>query len=296
MTARRGMVWRPGSAWGPLLGRAITLGAARAGAPGGIRFTERQLYYETCRVLRPAPLKGLARRIPRTPPPPLRLPRFTWALDARGREDIPGLLPEPVATPSVGGAPPREPDLYDYGLPRLLVCQDRAIARMLLANHVHLEAACPVLAAEDDLPLDPRLVAALERAEGATAHVLHDASPAGLALPARIRAGLGPVPGVRVASLGLAPRHAEALHLMSGRRPDPVPDPLPALGSLPAGLRPREVAWLVEGRFTEVAAVRPARLLRTVLRLTRGSRTPRNSVWTELRDMRGAGFMTWPAE
>ncbi|MFE6482852.1 hypothetical protein ACFVGN_07955 [Streptomyces sp. NPDC057757] len=276
---------------GPLLGRAIALGAERAAAPGEIRFTERQLYYETCRVLRPAPPEGLARRIPRTPPPPLRLPRFTRALDALGREEMPGLLPEPAANPPVGAARAREPDLYDYGLPRLLVCQDRAIARMLLANHLHLEAACPVLAAEDDLPLDPRLLAALERAQGATVYVLHDASPAGLTLPARVRAEAGAVPGVRVASLGLVPRQAAALHLMSGRRPDPRP----ALGPLPAGLRPDEVAWLAEGRFTEVAAVRPARLLRTVLRLTRGPRPPRNSVWTELRDLRGAGFMTWPA-
>ncbi|MFI6334340.1 hypothetical protein [Streptomyces sp. NPDC050535] len=295
MTLRRGTGRRPdtapGPTPGPLLGRAIALGAARAGAPGGIRFTERQLYYETCRVLRPAPPEGLARRIPRTPPPPLRLPRFTRALDALGGEDTPGLLPEPVAAPPVGGAPAREPDLYDYGLPRLLICQDRGIARMLLANHLHLEAACPVLAAEDDLPLRPRLVAALERAEGATVYVLHDASPAGLTLPARVRAEVGPVPGVRVASLGLVPRQAAALHLLSGRRPAPVP----ALGPLPAGLRPHEVAWLAEGRFTEVAAVRPARLLRTVLRLTRGPRPPRNSVWTELRDMRGTGFMTWPA-
>lgn len=66
---------------------------------------------------------------------------------------------------------------------------------MLLANHVHLEAACPVLALPDALPLDPRLLAALERADGATVHVLHDASPEGVTLPARVRAALGPVPG-----------------------------------------------------------------------------------------------------
>ncbi|MCX5231605.1 hypothetical protein [Streptomyces sp. NBC_00233] len=287
--------------------RAITAAAARAGAPGGLRFTERQLYYETCRVLSPGStlLRG---RVPGTPAPVLRLPVFTRALEARGRETVPGLLPplpEPVAR--VEPAPSREPsersessessrssepDLYDYGLPRLLMCQDRSIAGMLLANHVHLEAACPVFAATDALPLDPRLLAALQRAEGATVYVLHDASPAGLAFPALVRAGLGPVPGVRVVSLGLVPRHAAALRLPTGRGRAPGPADRAAL---PAALRPREADWLAEGRFAEVAAVPPDRLLRTVLRLTRGPRPPRDSLWSGLRGLRGTGFMTWPA-
>ncbi|MFD8984734.1 hypothetical protein, partial [Streptomyces sp. NPDC059564] len=267
---------------------AIDAAAARAADPGGLRFTERQLYYETCRVLSPA--ARLLRRLPGTPPPALRLPAFTRALDGRGRETVPGLLPPaPPAGPARHQS--REPDLYDYGLPRLLLCQDRSIAAMLLANHVHLEAACPVLAVPDALPLDPRLLAALERADGATVHVLHDASPEGVTLPARVRDALGPVPGVRVSSLGLVPRHAGALRLPSGR--GPAPDP--AAGTdWPAALRPREAAWLARGRFAQVAAVPPARLVRTVLRLTRGPRPPRDSWWGDLSGLRTAGFLTWP--
>ncbi|MFB6617927.1 hypothetical protein ACIGFK_16975 [Streptomyces sp. NPDC085524] len=272
-----------------LLDLAIGRAAARAADPGGLRFTERQLYYETCRVLSRAP--RLLRRIPGTPAPVLRLPSFTRALDARGRDTVPGLLPAPVPPAGGPGARRSEPDLYDYGLPRLLLCQDRSIAAMLLANHVHLEAACPVLAAADALPLAPSLVAALERAEGATVHVLHDASPEGVALPARVRAALGPVAGVRVSSLGLVPRHVSALRLPTGRGPALAPE---AGARWPAALRPREAAWLARGRFAEVAAVPPARLVRTVLRLTRGPRPPRDSMWGELSGLRAAGFMTWP--
>ncbi|MFF9864725.1 hypothetical protein ACF1G0_04785 [Streptomyces sp. NPDC013953] len=280
-----------------LLDLAIGRAAARAAAPGGLLFTERQLYYATCRVLSPG--AALPVRIPHTPAPPLRLPVFTRALDARGRQSVEGLLP-PVP-PRTGGVPAvrngtgeggtGEPDLYDYGLPRLLVCQDPAIARMLLANHVHLEAACPVIAAADALPLDPRLAAALERAGGATVHVLHDAGPAGIALPARIRSALGPLAGVRVTSMGLVPRHAAALRLPSGRGPAPGP----ALGALPPALRLAEADWLARGRFAEVAAVPPARLVRTVLRLTRGTRPPRSSLRSDLRGLRATGFMTWPS-
>ncbi|MFG3491736.1 hypothetical protein ACIQ9R_03130 [Streptomyces sp. NPDC094447] len=284
-----------------LTGRAIAAAAARAAAPGGLRFTERQLYYETCRVLSPG--EALLRRLPGTPAPVLRLPVFTRALEAYGRENVPGLLPSPPvprlrpdpATDPAGhpeGPGAAEPDLYDYGLPRLLLCQDRSIAGMLLANHVHLEAACPVFAAADALPLDPRLLAALRRAEGATVYVLHDAGAAGVALPARVRSGLGPAPGVRVVSLGLVPRHAAALRLPAGRGPAPGPAELAAL---PAALRTREADWLAGGRFAELAAVPPGRLVRTALRLTRGPRPPRDSLWSGLRGLRATGFMTWPA-
>ncbi|MFM9443638.1 hypothetical protein [Streptomyces acidiscabies] len=268
----------------PLLSRAITVAARRAAAPGDLRFTERQLYYETCRVLRPLP--PAPARVPYSPPPPVRLPHFTEALHDL---DLPGLLPAAEPAPTTG-APAREPDLYDYGVPRLLICQNREIAGMLLANHVHLEAACPILAAPDDLPLDPRLIGALARAGAATVHVLHDASPTGITLPAKVRDSLGPVPGVRVVSLGLVPRHAQTLHLVSGRRPGRVPP----IGPLPHGLKAAEVDWLAAGRFAEVAAVPPARLVRAVLRLTRGPRPARASAWSELRDLRTAGFMTWP--
>ncbi|HEY8982553.1 MAG TPA: hypothetical protein VIU15_23560 [Streptomyces sp.] len=268
----------------PLLRRAIAEAARRAAIPGNLRFTERQLYYETCRVLRPRPAP--LRRVPYSPPPPVRLPHFTEALLGL---HLPGLLPAATPAPTTGG-PAAEPDLYDYGVPRLLICQDRQIAGMLLANHVHLEAACPILAAPDDLPLDPRLRDALAEAGTATVHVLHDASPTGITLPAKIRDSLGPVPGVRVTSLGIVPRHAQTLHLVSGRRPGRVPP----IGPLPHGLKAAEVDWLARGRFAEVAAIPPARLVRAVLRMTRGPRPVRASVWSELRDLRTAGFMTWP--
>ncbi|MGW4236988.1 hypothetical protein ACWEJP_09100 [Streptomyces sp. NPDC004749] len=298
-----------------LLDRALAKAVVRVAAPGGIRFTDRQLYYEACRVLRP--LGALPRRVPLSPAPPVRYESFARAV--RRYEErygkVPGLLgpvPVPEPVPPLPPAPrqsaPRQPapapDLYDYGLPRLLVCQNRAVARMLLANDVHLEAACPVLAA-DDLPLGPRLVAGLVRAgEGSgsgtgTVYVLHDADASGLALAARIRGELRQDaardggPAVRVSSLGLAPRHALALHLFSPRGPRRQ---LGADDRLPAALTPRERGRLARGRTAEVEAVPPDRLLRTVLRLVRGPRTPLPSAWTwpGLRDLRTAGFMTWP--
>ncbi|MFJ9590618.1 hypothetical protein [Streptomyces acidicola] len=271
-----------------LLDRALTTAIARAGTPGRIRFTERQLYYEMCRVLRP--VHTVPRRVPLTPVPPLRYERFEETLRRRDGE-TPGLLAPLPAAPSVQHQP-AEPDLYDYGLPRLLVCQSRSVARMLLANDLHLEAACPVFAA-DDAPLDPRLVAGLSRVDGATVHVLHDASTTGIALTARVRAE---VPGIRVASMGLVPRHATALHLISQRGTAPTPATAPGPAGAASGLEPRELEWLADGRTAEVESVPPARLLRTVLRMVRGPRASGYSVWTGLRELRTAGFMTWPSD
>lgn len=275
---------RPAPRRRPLLDGALTVAAARAGAPGGLQYTERQLYYELCRLLQP--LHAGPRRVPYTLAPPVRWARFAEALERR-RDELPGLLAPagPPAAPLGRMAP--ESDLYDYGLPRLLICQSPEITRMLLANDIHLEAACPVVA-DDGPPLDERLVAALERAGDAVVHVLHDASPTGLARYEAAREAYGK--RLRVRSMGLVPRHAAGLHLTTGRGPAPY------RGPLPAALRPEERAWLGSGRTVELAAVRPARLLHTVIRQVRGTAAaPRRTPFGDrVRSLRGAGFLTWP--
>jgi hypothetical protein len=258
--------------------RALAAAVVRAGAPGRIRFTRRQLYYELCRGL--LPLHRLPRRVRFTLPAPVGYDRFLAALERHG--PVPGLLADPAAREPT----PRDdvPDLYDYGLPRLLVCQDAAIAGMLLANELHMESACPVFALPD-LPLDPRLTAALLRTGDAVVYVLHDAGPAGYAAVESVRRWAGEL---RVQPLGLRPVHAAALHLTAGPR-----EPRTALAA-PAGLEPWEARRLRTGRTVEVAAVNPARLLRTVHRLVRGqTRTRRRTA--RLRQLQAAGFMTWPA-
>ncbi|MFF5227817.1 hypothetical protein [Dactylosporangium sp. NPDC000521] len=261
------------------LDRAVASAVVRAGAPGRIRFTRRQLYYEVCRGL--LPLHRLPRRFRFTLPAPVGYERFLAALDRHG--PVPGLLDDPAARVAAPGDD--VPDLYDYGLPRLLVCQDAAIAGMLLANELHMESACPVFA-ERDLPLDPRLTAALRRTGDATVFVLHDAGAAGYATVEAVREWAGEL---RVHPLGLRPVHAAALHLTAAARTAASPGM-----AAPAGLEPWEVRRLRAGHTVEVAAVNPARLLRTVHRLVRGqSRTRRRSA--RLRQLQAAGFMTWPA-
>jgi hypothetical protein len=211
---------------------------------------------------------------------------------------VPGLLPAVDGVPHRHGWLGAESDVLDYGLPRLLICADAGIARMLVANDLHMEATCAVFA-EADLPLDPRLSQALGRFAGAAVYVLHDASVAGLSLPGRIHDALALPAGVPVSTLGLLPGHAGALHLAAqrdgGRRGGGAsPGGVPPGGALPATLTRREVRWLRSGRYAETAAVPPVQLVRTLHRLLRG-RQRRRGRRPDLRAAREAGFLSWPA-
>lgn len=198
-----------------MLDRLLRIAAERAAAPSGIRFTERQLYYEVCRIL--TPVHRIPRRFAFTVPTPLTYASFRTALDRHG--EMPGLLTIAPPKATRAGRHTPEPDLFDYGLPRLLVCESDAIAQMLRANGLPMESACPVLSAAE-LPLDPGIAGMLASVQG-TIYLLHDASATGLSFRARFME-LTEIPdGVRVVPLGLRPRQAGTLHLPHVRGPVP---------------------------------------------------------------------------
>jgi hypothetical protein len=248
-----------------VIDRAVASAVVRAGAPEDVAYTERQLYYETCRVLLPA------HRLPRRPrftvPAPVPYGRFVVALDRyrERRGEPPGLLAGSLSPPVIADGGPSAADLFDYGLPRLLVCQHADIAAMLLANELHMEAACAIVSAgvSAGVPLPDPLRECLARTGAPEVSVLHDADVDGLALAAELPARLGLPASARVTALGLRPVHAAGLHLAVPR-----------------------------GGAAEVAAVNPARLLRTLRRLMFGARRTRPPL--VLRRERAVGFLTWP--
>lgn len=306
-----------------LLDRALAVSCARAGA-FGVRYTERQLFFELCRTLMPLPelarrnrrralllpLLGLAalphraatarwtalglaaaggawlaRALPYTLHAPLDGAQFAAALGRRRAHfgNPPGLLP-PAAAPWLADDD-TAPDLYAYGLPRLLLCQDAAIARMLLENWLHMELGCAILPLEAHAPLPEPVRAMLTRSRRATVFVLHDAGAAGLELTRGLRGRLGLPPAVVLAPLGLRPLHARQMHLFATRSAPVAPRPLPPW------LTPDERAWLAAGRQAEVAAISPPRLLRTLRRFITGSAAVPP---VRFRAMRAAGFMDTP--
>lgn len=257
----------------------VGLALARIASPGPMAFTERQLYYETCRVVRTV---ALSDAFPHTTEPAIGFEPFREALGAivaeRGALD--GLLagPERAPLPLDG----REPDLAAYGLPRLLVCQSDEIARMLRANLFHMEVACAIVAMPVPAPLSDAHAAMLSRARHARVVALHDASPDGLSWIEGVSRRCELPPGARLRPAGLKPVHAMRLQLVArrGARSD----------AQWAALSATERAWLADGWSAEVTAVPPLRLLRALRRIVLDIVPPPEPEPVR----RDAGFMTWP--
>lgn len=229
----------------------------------------------------------LARLVPSTRPLPLTYVDFLDVLRTYCERcgEPPGLLPP--AEPLELTPPGREPDLLDYGLDRLLVCQDADIARMLLANRLHMEAKCAVVALADGVP--PAIATMLERTPGARVSLLHDASCAGLRLAAALHEQFDLPETIQTAAIGLRPTHAQRLHLFAKHTPaaetsDDV---------LPSYLTPGERRWLRAGWSAEVAALHPVRLLVKTRRILTDNVVSRWQLYNPRRD-RTTGFMTWP--
>ncbi|MFQ3681834.1 hypothetical protein [Roseiflexus sp.] len=230
----------------------------------------------------------LARRLPFTMTPPLADAAFEEALAtyrAQYGEPI-GLLADvlPSSLPIFDNY--REPDLYDYGLPYVIVCQDAAIAHMLRANDLHMVMGCAIVALEEATPLPDVLVTMLMRAAAPYVLLLHDASGEGLTFAANARKLLDLPSGVQVRALGLRPRHALRLHLFAARGAGLPPEVAPNLGVI-------ERLWLRAGYATEVAALRPTSLLRALQRSV-DTEWHRSSWFTDLRRWRSTGYMSWP--
>lgn len=282
---------------------ALATAVMQVAEPGGLAYTERQLYYELCRALSPGwrrRLPGLRRlpiawlhRLPRqlvTPLPPLTYSQFQAALaDYRTTQGPPpGLLTQPRT--HFFDPKAQEPDLFDYGLPRLLLVQQPMVAAMLLANYFHMDLPCAILPLAAATPLPDAICAMLVRAGEAQVYLLHDATAEGLALTQSLRTALALPDRVGLTLLGLRPRDAIRLHLFALQGPIPSIDQNIALVK---HLTPSERTWLRAGYRSEIEALRPAHLLRALRRsltpprvLTQSTGNARPTVET--------GFMSWP--
>jgi hypothetical protein len=155
------------------------------------------------------------------------------------------------------------PDLTAYSFDRALVCESADIAAMLVANRFHFENNCAILSADRRYPAGPlfdTVMAMLRRNPSLLVLTAHDASPAGTLVPSTLRrADWFPEPGTRIADLGIRPRHAVDADLIVDRhQPAPLPDNVAAL------LPPEEAAWLAQGYRGELAAQRPAKLMKSL--------------------------------
>ncbi len=238
---------------------------------GTLYFTRRQLWYEMNRRLDwPQQLpqgfrKGylwLVSCFGGLPRPKLDYKRFIVHLQQweRAHGPIERLLPaknEPVhRQPDT-----IEPDLTLYSFDRALIVDRTETAAMLVANNFHFENNCALLSVHGYPPdLTDTVMTMLRRNPQLQVFALHDASANGCRLPLLLRSEPWfPDPAIRIHDLGLRPRHAHTLGLLtlSGSSRE-------RLDEVAQLLTPEEVAWLQKGNRAELATLRPARLMRAI--------------------------------
>jgi hypothetical protein len=175
-----------------------------------------------------------------------------------GEVGLPGLL---AVRESALPAIPREvpPDVSAFSFDRAVVTDRWETAQMLVANRFHFEHNCAVLSV-DGYPdgIADTVKEMLRRNPRLTVFALHDASPGGCQLPLTLREPEWfPDPAVRIVDLGLRPGTVRRLRIptLAGARAKLPPR---LSGILPA----KDVAWLASGHAGELAALRPAQVLR----------------------------------
>lgn len=170
------------------------------------------------------------------------------------------LLP-PLHRDAPSAPPSPAPDVAQYSFDRALVTDDGEIAAMLVANNFHFENNCAVLSVDGYPPgITDTVLTMLRRNPQLTVFALHDASEQGLRLTRALRGERWfPDTAIRLIDLGLRPAHARkmTLFLLRGERRTLADD-------LRASLSPEEAAWLESGSSAELAALRPAKLMRAV--------------------------------
>ncbi|HST62578.1 MAG TPA: hypothetical protein VLK84_27990 [Longimicrobium sp.] len=203
----------------------------------------------------------------KSPPPPrpprIPFPAFQATYLAKWRAahgDVAGLLPPREAQLA---APAREVpgDVAAFSFDRAVVTDRWETAAMLVANRFHFEHNCAVLS-HDGYPhgIADTVKAMLRRNPNLTVFALHDASPGGCLLPLQLRdPEWFPDTSIRIVDVGLRPDMARklrmpALHVPTGPKPPRLAEVLP----------PEDVAWLAENHVAELAALRPAQVMRAV--------------------------------
>ena len=195
-----------------------------------------------------------------TPRPLITLFKFRSEYLSRW-QDIHGkldrLAPPPAPLQLHAGA---APDLTSYSFDRALITDTDEMAAMLVANNFHFENNCAILSvAGYPGPLSDTILTMLRRNPRLTVFAVHDAAVDGLLLPSRLRASWFPDPAIRIVDLGLRPADAQKLNMISlQEQPVAIPSVLTAM------LSPAETTWLAAGNHTELAALRPARLMRAI--------------------------------
>lgn len=175
-----------------------------------------------------------------------------------------------------GAPPPRlvPDDLPLPGVPQVriaLLCPDRPTLVCLAANGAATTWQMALCERPEQVP------------PGVPVLVLHDASAAGIGWARQVRDTLG----ARAVPLGLSPASVRTARWAVRVKEQPVES-----AELPPAIGAEDRQWLLDGWWSPVAALSPARLLRLV---QRGVDRAQEAADPDRRSAGRIGFLTWPS-
>jgi len=170
------------------------------------------------------------------------------------------------------------PDISAYSFDRLIVCDNAAIAQMLIANNFHFEHNCAVLSITGyPQNIFDTVMQMLRRNPRLKVYGLHDASPRGVMLMHELRTNPNWFRDseVIIYDLGLLPRQVlnsrNFFVLGSGEMAQEARQLPPEVRQ---ELSPEELLWLDAGKFVELESFTPRKILQVITKGIVQTQTP----------------------
>lgn len=186
----------------------------------------------------------------------------------RANGSIAKLLPTPQ-TLAASSTP--SPDVTAYSFDRVVVCDNDAIANMLIANNFHFENNCAILAISGyPQNIFDVTMQMLRRNSELRVYALHDCNPFGVSLVHQLRTNPNWFPdhNIAIIDVGLLPRQITAakpgIFIQTLRASAQAAQRL--LPEVRQGLSTAELAWLDAGNFVELESFTPQKIIQILQR------------------------------
>lgn len=173
------------------------------------------------------------------------------------------------------------PEISAYSFDRVVVCDNAAIAQMLIANNFHFENSCAVLSITGyPESIFTTVLEMLRRNLDLKVYALHDASPSGVSLVHNLRTSPDWFlnSNAVIYDLGLLPRQIFSSRSVFVRNST---ESAQAAKQLPEEVRRdltnEELKWLDEGNFVELESFSPQRIIRVANQGIAKSQVPDSS-------------------
>lgn len=177
----------------------------------------------------------------------------------------PKMLPTPQIESSTSTV---NTEISAYSFDRAVICDNAAIAQLLIANNFHFENSCAVLSITGyPQSIFSTVLDMLRRNPELKVYALHDASPRGVSLVHNLRSSPDWFlnTNVMIYDLGLLPRQivsSRGAFMINSEESAQQARQLPE--EVRRDLTPQEIIWLESGNFVELESFSPQRIMRVV--------------------------------